>query len=191
MKLSNYRKKETFYLLDCWVSKLSNSAWPILFKVCISIPRALATLAMSNPKDFNNSIKSISSPVKGLWSFGQEWLHCGQVHLSIKCCWHFWGRLTADRALFRLTVPTFGDLIGRFLFFLPKKKFEKSYALLRTRFVYLKKISHLDLSSSSLLCWIYPAFAYFDASFSAVSFLLCSQRFFPPRFCKYPILLIS
>lgn len=74
--------------LFCCVSKLSNSAWSILFKVCVSIPSARATLSMSNPNDLSRSIKLSSSPVKGLCSFGHEWLHCGQEQRSNLRCMH-------------------------------------------------------------------------------------------------------
>lgn len=50
---------------------------------------------MSKPKDFNNSMKSISSPVKGLCNLGQEWLHWGQEHRSnlLWMQWRFLGHL--------------------------------------------------------------------------------------------------
>lgn len=54
------------------------------------MPRAFATLFMSRPKLLSSSIKSISSPVKGLCSLGQLWLHCGQVQRSIIRKWQSW-----------------------------------------------------------------------------------------------------
>lgn len=62
----------------------------MLFNVCMSMPRAFATLFISRPKLLSSSIKSISSPVKGLCNLGQLWLHCGQVQRSIVRNWQFW-----------------------------------------------------------------------------------------------------
>jgi len=57
------------------------------------MPSALATLIMSSPKDFRSSMKSISCPVNGLVSLGQEWLHCGHEQRSMR----WWGQLTRAR----------------------------------------------------------------------------------------------
>merc|ERR550517_2419035 len=70
-------------LLLCWlVKRWSRTSWSILFNAATSIPKAAATLDMFSPKDLRSSRKSISSPVLGLCSFGQERLHCGQLHTS-------------------------------------------------------------------------------------------------------------
>jgi hypothetical protein len=61
--------------------------------VWISMPSALATLIISSPKDFRSSMKSISCPVNGLVSLGQEWLHCGHEQRSMR----WWGQLTRAR----------------------------------------------------------------------------------------------
>lgn len=55
----------------------------MLFNVAKSIPRALAIVARSRPKDLSKSLKSTSSPVSGLRSLGQLLLHWGQEHFSI------------------------------------------------------------------------------------------------------------
>lgn len=111
------QKKTQF---DCCVSRFSNSEWSMLFNVCMSMPKAWATLSMSKPKDLSSSMKSISSPVKGLWSLGQEWLHCGQEHLSKRLWVHlrpfgfFWERKTDLDGLLSALLRLF-DVIGTVL----------------------------------------------------------------------------
>jgi len=56
------------FQLVCCVSRWRRTSWSMLLSVCMSIPRALATLLISRPKDFSNWIKSISSPIEQtLW----------------------------------------------------------------------------------------------------------------------------
>jgi len=70
-------------LLLVWlVNRCRSTSLSMLFKAAMSIPKAAATLDMLSPKDLRSSRKSISSPVIGLCSFGQERLHCGQLHTS-------------------------------------------------------------------------------------------------------------
>jgi len=77
-------------LLLCWlVKRWSRTSWSILFNAATSIPKAAATLDMFSPKDLRSSRKSISSPVLGLCSLGQERLHCGQLHKSTCRGLHF------------------------------------------------------------------------------------------------------
>lgn len=86
--------------LDRCVNRFSSSSWSILFSVWISMPSALATLIMSSPNDLRSSMKSISCPVNGLVSLGQEWLHCGHEHRSMR----WWGQLAeARRSLARVS----------------------------------------------------------------------------------------
>lgn len=86
--------------LDRCVNRFSSSPWSMLFSVWISMPSALATLIMSSPNDLRSSMKSISCPVNGLVSLGQEWLHCGHEHRSMR----WWGQLAkARRSLARVS----------------------------------------------------------------------------------------
>jgi hypothetical protein len=77
-----------------------------LFSVWISMPSALATLIMSSPNDFRSSMKSISCPVNGLVSLGQEWLHCGHEQRSMR----WWGHLTRSRWTLAFTPVIMGTV---------------------------------------------------------------------------------
>ena len=66
----------------CCVRSLNNVSWSILCSVGKSKPSALAILDKSRPNCKSRSMKSSSSPVKGLCIFGHERLHWGQAQWS-------------------------------------------------------------------------------------------------------------
>ena len=64
------------------VKSLRSSAWSMFCSVCKSTPRASAIADRSSPNCISRSTKSISSPVNGLRTFGQDRLHWGHEQES-------------------------------------------------------------------------------------------------------------
>lgn len=137
----------------------------MLFNVCMSMPSAFATLFMSRPKLFNNSMKSISSPVNGLCSFGQLWLHCGQVQRSINRKWQPWTHfrlpdgITDRCGLVPLNMPVW--LLSLFCL-LPLRRpaipsefrldqLSQRFVVLSSKFYHEKKIAGYDPTEINLL----------------------------------------
>ena len=135
------------YFARC-VSRFSSSSWSMLFSVWISMPSALATLIISSPKDLRSSMKSISCPVNGLVSLGQEWLHCGHEQRSMR----WWGQLTRARWTLAF-IPVVMGTVSLYLFVVSFMA-ENYCILLQDVFpllVYLKNVPTIVHCRESLL----------------------------------------